>query len=123
MSYGYVAQTIAEQLGSGTIFMLGSKKGDLIASNTRIDGVGVNGEPYHRETLGTLTLRIKCQGKITHLQISLTNSDDYILTFLRIRGVKFKVVKECRGVYVDSMHEVIRDVTGLETSMPKVRMV
>lgn len=96
MNNATVAQTIAQQLGSMTLRMLGAWS---LTSNA-------NG----------LAFKIRGSKKCNAIRIDLEPSDTYKVTFLKVTstGIKSEVVE---GVYVDSLHSTIQASTGLYTKL------
>jgi hypothetical protein len=96
-----VANTIAKQIGSGALFLIGAKK--LVGlDNGLMFNVGRN------------------KLNVNKVKITLTSMDDYTIEFIRTRGADFKVKKEIKGVYADKLREIIGDSLGLVTKMPKI---
>lgn len=100
-----VPRTIVNQLGRKALFMLGAK--DLTA-----DG-------------NTLRFRIGRNAKgVSHIFITLDASDTYTVEFRNIRaarkapaGFTNNLRSSVEGVYVDSLHRVIEEGTGLYTRL------
>lgn len=103
MSNNEVALNILSQLGRGTLFMLGFKKGTMLHSDD------------------SLSFRIRGSRTVNHIKITLNPSDDYTIVFGRIRGIDYKVVSTVEGIYCDALHGAIERATGLATRMPQVR--
>lgn len=95
-----IAKTIMDQLGKGTLFMLGAK--DFIAIE--------NG----------LLFSIRGSHKANRIRITLMPSDIYKMEFIRVRALKHNPVKTFEDVYFDQLHELIEQVTGLCTRMPRI---
>lgn len=93
-----VASIIRDQLGRVTLAMLGAH--DLVAWP---DGLqfAIKGSPK----------------KVTRIGITLAPDDTYTVTFYRGRGVNIAKVAEFEGVYVDQLHDVIEEETGLYATM------
>lgn len=53
---------------------------------------------------------------INLVSVTLTPSDEYDMTFSRIRGGKIKEIKKYEGVYCDQLVELFQDTTGLYLS-------
>lgn len=64
---------------------------------------------------GTMT-----KNRINVVRITLNPSDTYKVEFGALRGSKYKVVSTHDGVYNDSLMELFRQETGLETRMPTI---
>lgn len=94
-----VAKIIIEQIGGKALFMLGAK--NLL---------------NHGEE-NALSFRIRGSKKVNYIKISLTPSDLYNMEFGKIWGHNYKVVREVNEVYVDMLHSLIEDTTGLYTSL------
>ena len=97
-----VANTIREQIGRQALFMLGAK--DLTGDAK------------------SLRFRIGRNAKsVSHIQVILDPSDTYTVKAIRCRTIKgvptVKVVEEMSDVYVDSLHSVIEQFTGMYTSL------
>ena len=97
-----VAATIYQQLGHGTIVMLGA---------------------FHlQKNENSLAFRFRGSRKANHLRIELEAGDTYRMIFTKIRPRKFtfdKVYEES-GLYFDQLHATIEEVTGLATRLPRV---
>lgn len=101
-----VAKIIYEQLGGrGFGLMVGAK--NLMS---------------HADGRGALSLRFKGSRKANYLKVILTDRDDYTLEFCKVSRYDFDKVKTIEGVYADSLQEVFRAETGLETRFPKIIM-
>lgn len=93
-----VAGTILQQLGRGTLAMLGAHT--FVSS------------------FNSLTLRIKGCPKINCIKIELDVSDTYTMTFYKVGGKRMLVtVATETGVYVDCLHRTIETHTGLATRL------
>jgi hypothetical protein len=106
-----------------------SMKTDMTIANTILDQLGgrkliamtgarqfLAGNDYLSFRIpGTLTRK-----RINAVQIRLEPSDTYTVFFFVIRGTTIKEVARHEDVYCDSLCELFRDVTGLETRMPRV---
>jgi hypothetical protein len=91
-----ISQTIADQIGRRTLFMLGAKS---LLGDER-------------------SLRFQVRGsKVTHIRITLGGDDLYAMEFLRCRGLKVETLATEDGVYADMLHAVIERHTGLRTSL------
>jgi len=95
-----IAKIIMDQLGKSTLFMLGAK--DFIAIE--------NG----------LLFSIRGSHKANRIRITLMPSDTYKMEFIRVRALKINPVKTFDVVYCDQLHELIEEVTGLCTKMPRI---
>lgn len=104
-----IANTILAQLGSRTLSMLGVKGTRAIENGVRF---GIKG----------------CKA-INVIEIALRPDDTYEMRFIKRTGgrwsskkcetspIKLKDVSTHDGVYVDSIHDVIYNATGLATSL------
>lgn len=105
-----VAETIREQIGGRAFYMMGAKH--LLAS------------------ADSLTWKIGRNAKsVTHVTVKLTPADTYTVTFARVTSSRYnhktgdfrsgstKTLSEVSDVYVDSLHTVIQDGTGLYLSL------
>lgn len=118
-----IANTIRSQFGRGSLFMVGAKC--LV---------------YGEDDKGMVFLQFKFMRnavKATHCRITLDEgTDTYTMTFLKVRTPSTKallnksteeivalatpkVVKEIKEVYCDTLASTFREVTGLETCMPR----
>lgn len=98
-----VAQTILQQLGGNRFAaMTGAKNfmGDANALSFRLPGSG-----------GFV------KKGINSVKITLNAGDTYDLEFARIRGRKITTVATETNIYADSLREVFRLHTGLDTSL------
>ena len=95
---GRVAETIRKQIGNKALFMMGAK--NLVA-----------GDDY-------LSFRIGRNSKgINYIKITLNRMDLYNIEFGAIRGMDYKVKYEAKDVYVDMLHNVIENHTGMYLSL------
>jgi hypothetical protein len=102
-----VAKTILAQLGGGRfVAMTGAKNlaGDSNGLSFRLPGAGGF-----------------CKNGINAVRITLTPSDLYDVEYMRIRGTKVTVVERVEGIYFDSLTDSFERVTGLATSLGRVR--
>ncbi len=94
-----VAKTIAEQIGHKAFVMLGAR--DLV-----------------RDGFRSLQFRIgRNPERVTHLRIVLRDDDTYNVEAWRIRGGNAIPIHTTQAVYVENLHQVISDFTGLRTSL------
>lgn len=101
-----IARTIIEQLGNGTLYMLGAK--DLLDLG---DG---------------LSFRVRGSRRANYVEIRLTPADLYDVSIRKIgRAPSYRVTEVCdaKGIYCDQLHELIERETGLATRLPNVRFV
>jgi len=97
-----VCNTIARQLGRQAFYMLNIKRYTTAGKNK----------------LGFLA---KIAGvKYNYMEITLNSMDTYDMAFIKMHGGR-EVRKEIReGIYSDQIHEMIREVTGMATSLPRI---
>lgn len=103
------ATIIRDQLGNRALFMLGAK--DL----------------FSEDEGRTFRFKVGRNAKGVNLvQITLADDDTYTVRFSSVRRAKgsyvptVKVLAECDGIYVDMLHAVIEEHTGMVTTMPTV---
>lgn len=94
-----VANTIRDQLGGGTLAMLGAK--DLVGDEN------------------SLQFAIRGCPTVNKIRIVLDPSDTYIVEFWKCsrRSINFAPVASVSDVYADSLHNVIEAHTGLRTRL------
>jgi hypothetical protein len=97
-----VANTIRSQIGRKALYMIGAK--NEVALNE-----GCGGYSFR-------TGRVAA-GKANHVKIVLNGMDTYDVTCSKIWGTNVKVIKKVEGAYVDNLHDIIEDATGLYTSL------
>ena len=109
-----IAGTIRSQLGGGTLMMINAK--NLVAVEKG------------------LSFKVSCRGtKANYITITLDEgTDTYNFLAQKITGgrwnskkmerspIKKKTIKEAEGVYVDMLHELLAEATGLAVRMPRV---
>lgn len=93
-----MAQNIISQLGRMTLAMIGAK-------NLMSTGKGLQLD------IGSNPMRL------SRIVITLDPSDTYTMAFIKGRGLKARVAKSLDGIYVDALHETIRNNTGLYTNL------
>jgi hypothetical protein len=93
-----VGNVIAQQIGNRAFFMLGAK-------NLTTDGKGL-----------TFKVGRKAKG-VTHVRVELTPADTYTVNFSKCRAGKVTTLASVDDVYVDRLHSVIEDHTGMYTSL------
>jgi len=93
------AQTMLEQLGGNNFLALTGARNLAASDNSLSCKIGRN-----------------CKG-ITHIKIELSVWDTYTVTFYKIRGASFEVVKVVDGVYCDMLQGVFTENTGLDTHL------
>ncbi len=93
-----VAAIIQDQIGRKAFFMLGAK--DLVSTEK------------------SLRFKIGRNAKsVSHVEVTLDPSDTYTVRFIRLRAGKTTVIADVSDVYVDSLHSVIEQHTGMYTSL------
>lgn len=97
-----VAETIREQLGNHCLYMVGAKHLALVRK--KLGGLGFK------------TGRV-ASGKANYVEIILNGNDLYDISFKKIWGHNVKVIKEYEDIYVDKLHELIEENTGLYTRL------
>ncbi|MFG6284713.1 hypothetical protein [Sphingomonas sp. S6] len=96
-----IAQTILRQIGGGRFMTMTGAKALVDTGN------GL------RMTLpSTIT-----KGRINRLTITLRGDDTYTIETGRFAKLDYRTVETMEGVYVDMIHDVIRDLTGLATRL------
>ena len=66
----------------------------------------------------SLSMRLrKNNSKANCLIITLTENDDYVLTFGQVRAGRMKVIKRCEMIYVENLQKVFTETTGLDTRL------
>ena len=99
-----VADTIIEQVGRRAFFMMGAKRFVAIEDGLHFK-VGRNSK------------------QVNLVEVKLNASDLYDVRFMwvTVRGVTVK--SEHNGVYAESLHAVLKEGTGMDTTVPNVRRV
>lgn len=96
-----IATTIMEQLGGNRfVAMTGAK-------HFMFDGP-------------SLSFRLPSRfatGGINYVKIALDASDTYTMTFGKVWGINYKVIKTVSDVYNDNLQRVFRITTGLDTKL------
>jgi len=59
--------------------------------------------------------------KITHVRVTLTDTDLYDVDFLRVHGFNTTTISSFTGIYADMLRELFTEETGLETSLGTIR--
>jgi hypothetical protein len=93
-----IAQTIAQQIGSKALFMIGAK--NLVA-----------GKNYLQMRIG------RNVSGWNVLKIVLNGLDLYNLTFYKIRKLDVSKEKTVDNIYCDQLCDIIESETGLRTSL------
>jgi hypothetical protein len=99
-----IANTILSQLGGHRFIMMTGARGFVASSDSLSFRIP-----------GTMT-----RSRINAVRITLDPSDTYTVVFMAIRGTTIKEASRHEDVYCDSLCELFRNVTGLETRMPRV---
>lgn len=93
-----IAQTIANQIGNGALYMIGAK--NLLAHD---DG---------------LSFRVGRNSKsVNYVKITLNSMDTYDVEYGYIRGMNYTVRNNESGLYFDMLRDSIERNTGLYTSL------
>jgi hypothetical protein len=104
-------------------------KTDITIANTILSQLGgrrfsmMTGAKNFCGTADSLSFRIPgtmTRNRINYVKITLTPSDTYTVVFMVIRGMTVKEVATHEDIYNDMLCELFRNVTGLETRMPRV---
>jgi hypothetical protein len=98
-----VAETIREQLGNMALMMMGAKN--------LVKGEDEKGQEYLAFRIGKNTKSINC------IRITLNVLDLYDIEFASARGSKYTVKNNANNIFVDQMHSVIEDNTGMYLSL------
>jgi hypothetical protein len=93
-----IAQTIARQIGTKALFMIGAKR-LLDAGNGLAFKVGRNAKG------------------VNYIKIILETSDTYTMQAYSARGIDLKLKKELTGVYCDQLNTGIETLTGMFTRL------
>lgn len=99
-----IAQTISQQIGARTFFMLGTQR-KVAVENRQEQGLAFN---------------IRGSKLFNNVRVILEPSDTYRIEFLRVRKFEIRNAKTVTGVYVEDMHRIIEDETGPCTRIPNV---
>jgi hypothetical protein len=91
------AQTIADQLGTPALAMMGAT--NLLGDDR------------------ALQFKIRGCRKVTNIRIELADDDTYTVAFWKIRGLDMAKVAEVDMVYADGLRQVIEAKTGLYLSI------
>lgn len=92
-----IAQTILEQLGGGRFVVMTGARAFVST------GKG---------------LRFRVPSRTANVvEITLTPSDEYNMTFSYIRGSSVREVKQFEGVYFDQLQSLFTEVTGMYTRL------
>ncbi len=92
-----IGETIFQQIGGGTYFMLGGKCGLQLENG--------------------LSFRIRGSKEVNYIKITLNAMDLYDMEFGKIWGSKYTVKANHKNVYADMMHGLIEQETGLATRL------
>ena len=104
-------------------------KTDITIANTILSQLGgrrfsmMTGAKNFCGTADSLSFRIPgtmTRSRINAVRITLDPSDTYTVVFMAIRGTTIKEASRHEDVYCDSLCELFRNVTGLETRMPRI---
>ena len=94
-----VALTILEQLGGNRFVAMTGAKSLVKGSDSLTFRLGRN------------------KSKANLIQITLTEADEYDMTFYKLRGIDLQVVDAVSGLYVENLVECFENKTGLYTSL------
>lgn len=97
-----VAKIILEQLGGSKFVAMTGAKSLMSSGDER----------------GALSFKLPARfakDGINYVKVTLTNSDDYTMTFGKVHGLNYKVLRTHCGVYADNLREVFSEFTGLDT--------
>jgi hypothetical protein len=97
----HVTATILDQIGKGALMMIGAREIMAVSRGVRFR-IGRNAKA------------------INMIRITLDPSDTYTVEFLRIRRASVTVASSAVDVYSDSLCDVIKSHTGMETSFPRI---
>ncbi len=102
-----IAQTILRQLGM----------------NVFVSMTGARQFTNHGNALAFKLPSSFAKNGINYVKITLEPSDTYTVEFKRIRGMKVTDVSMHEDIYNDSLLDLFRRETGLETRMPRLAEV
>jgi len=94
-----VPMEIYKQIGRKAFFMLGAKN---IVSHSKENA---------------LSFRIRGSNKVNYIKVTLNSMDTYDVEYGKIRGDKYHVVAEDKGIYDDMLLKSIQNNTGLYTKL------
>lgn len=100
-----VAETIRAQLGGQKFTAMTGASNFVSHSDTPHGGLSFR-----------LPSRFAKEG-INYVKILVNDMDTYDMTFGKIRGMDYSVLKTVEGVYNDGLTDVFTDITGLDTSL------
>lgn len=101
-----VANTIRDQIGRSALFMIGANT-FVGSENSLTFKVGRNSGAG--------------KGTVSHIRITLEPSDTYKVESIRVRGTSVKTLDTRDDIYFDMLAEVIGNLTGMSTTMPRIR--
>lgn len=93
-----VGKTILHQLGRATLAMLGARDLVLVENGVQF---AIQGSPR----------------KVSKVRIVLEPDDSYAVEFYTGRGINIRPLAAYDGIYVDGLHELIEQETGLYTRL------
>lgn len=98
------AHIIAQQIGGGAFYMMGTQR--------RLAGDNGN----------SLTFNVRGTKRCKWIKITLDPSDTYSVKAFRVKRGKEEMILtgQAVNIYSDQLSEIIRDLTGLETRLPKI---
>lgn len=91
------AQTIINQLG-----------GNKFASMVNADFI---------TTKNGLVVKFKGSKIANHMTVNLDNNDTYTVSFAKLSGINYNIIKEIKGAYAESLSVLFQQTTGLKTSL------
>lgn len=93
-----IGQTIYNQLGNKTLFMVGAKN------------LTVNEK-------GAMFKIMRNSKKVTHISIELNNKDLYDIKFYNCKKFEYKIINTENNVYNNQLSVLIESNTGLSTKL------
>lgn len=57
------------------------------------------------------------RGRASGMRITLAGDDTYTLETFRVVKFEVRVIETVQGIYVDALHRVFTEMTGLDTSL------
>jgi len=100
MAKDTIAKTIMHQLGQNCLFLIGTKQ--LFGNKN------------------SLIVRFTASPLWNYMKISLNSMDTYDLTIQKLHNNRIVREEKREGLYNDMLHDVISEITGLATVMPRI---
>jgi hypothetical protein len=98
-----IAETIVNQIGQRALYMMGAKQ--------LMKGKGSGGE-YIQFKIG------RNPKNVNMVKVEYDHGRDlYNLYFYNYRGTTLKLLSSEKGVYVDMLHKILKNHTGMEMSL------